>query len=88
MFSLILAFAGYERAIIRDRVISGLENARKKVRIGGRPTNLTNEIRTRILELKSKGVGIRKIAVECSVGIQAVYKVIRAGNSVPGVPGV
>ena len=48
MFACIGAFSEFERSIIRERVISGLENARKKGRISGRPTNLTNEIRSEI----------------------------------------
>ena len=88
MFSLLGAFSQFEREMIRERVVSGLENARRKGRIGGRPTNLTNEIRTKILELKAAGATIRKIKDECSVGTATIYKVIRAGNSVLGVPGV
>ena len=88
MFAMIGAFAEFERSIIRERVISGLDNARKKGRIGGRPTNLTDGIRSKILELKSAGATIRKIRDECSVGTTTIYKVLRAGNSVLGVPGV
>ena len=88
MFSLLGVFSQFEREMIRERVISGLENARNKGRIGGRPTNLTNEIRTRILELKAAGATIRKIKDECAVGTATIYKVLRAGNSVLGVPGV
>ena len=88
LFSLLGAFSQFEREMIRERVVSGLENARRKGRIGGRPTNLTNEIRTKILELKAAGATIRKIKDECSVGTATIYKVIRAGNSVLGVPGV
>jgi len=47
LFSVIGAFAEFEKSIIRERVISGLDNARKKGRIGGRPTNLTDEIRSK-----------------------------------------
>ena len=88
MFAMIGAFAEFERSIIRDRVISGLENARKKGRIGGRPTNLTDEIRSKIIELKAAGASIRKIKEECSVGTATLYKVIRTGNSVLGVSGI
>ena len=63
------------------------ENAKAKGVVLGRKTNLTNEIRSRILELKAEGATIRKIASECAVGTQTVYKVLRAGNSVLGVPG-
>ena len=78
MFSLIGAFAEFEKSTIRDRVISGLANARKKGRIGGRPTNLTDEIQAKILEMKSAGASIRKIKEECSVGTATIYKVLRA----------
>ena len=59
MFSLIGAFAEFEKSIIRERVISGLDNARKKGRIGGRPTNLTDEVRLKIVKMKGSGVPIR-----------------------------
>ena len=81
MFAMIGAFAEFERSIIRERVISGLDNARKKGRIGGRPTNLTDGIRSKILELKSAGATIRKIRDECSVGTATIYKVLRVTSS-------
>ena len=81
MFAMIGAFSEFEREMIRERVVSGLDNARKKGRIGGRPTNLTDEIRSKILELKSAGVTIRKIRNECSVGTATIYKVLRTSVS-------
>ena len=81
MFSLLGAFSEFEREMIRERVVSGLDNARKKGRIGGRPTNLTEEIRSKILELKVAGISIRKIKDECSVGTATIYKVLREGNT-------
>ena len=77
-FNIMNAVSQYEKDLITERVVSGLKNARKNGRIGGRPTNLTKENRGKILELKENGVGIRKIASECSVGIQTVYKVLNA----------
>ena len=77
-FNIMNAVSQYEKDLITERVVSGLKNARKNGRIGGRPTNLTKDNRGKILELKENGVGIRKIASECSVGIQTVYKVLNA----------
>ena len=82
MFSLIGAFAEFEKSIIRERVISGLDNARKKGRIGGRPTNLTDEVRLKIVKMKGAGVPIRKIKNECSVGTATIYKVLNEGSPV------
>mgnify|MGYP003996636513 CR=1 FL=1 len=78
MFSMIGAFAEFEREIIRERIMSGLEVARKKGRILGRKTNLTPSTERKIIDMKSSGATIRKIATECSVGTQTIYKVLRA----------
>ena len=88
MFSLLGAFSQFEREMIRERVVSGLKNAKAKGVVLGRKTNLKNEVRSKTVELKAEGASIRKIASECAVGTQTVYKVIRAENSVLGVPGV
>ena len=85
MFSLLGAFSQFEREMIRERVVSGLDNARKKGRIGGRPSNLTDEIGSKILEMKVAGISIRKIKDECSVGTATIYKVLREGNRVSEV---
>ena len=63
-----------------ESIKSGLENARKKGRIGGRPTKLTPSVEEKILELKANGVSIKKIKEECGVGTASVYKVIKVRN--------
>ncbi len=85
MFSLLGAFAEFEKSIIRERVISGLENWKrnnpdKKL---GRPSNLTPEVETKILEMRSRNLGIGKIAKACGVGPQTIHKVINTDKSVP-----
>ena len=82
MFSLIGAFAEFEKSIIRERVISGLDNARKKGRVGGRPSNLTDEVRSKIVEMKGAGVPIRKIKDQCAAGTATIYKVLNEGNPI------
>ena len=78
MFSMISAFAEFEKSIIVERIMSGLENAKAKGKILGRKTNLTPYTQRKILDMKSSGAPIRKIASECSVGTQTIYKVLRA----------
>lgn len=78
MFSMIGAFAEFERSIIRERVISGLENAKAKGKVLGRKTNLNASTERQIVSMRESGATIRKIAAECSVGTQTVYKVLRA----------
>ena len=78
MFSVISAFAEFERSIIRERVVSGLENAKAKGVVLGRKSNLTPDTEEKIISMKSGGASIRKITSECSVGTQTIYKVLRA----------
>ena len=76
-FNIINSVAQYEFELIRERVISGLENARRKGRILGRPSNLTPKVEKKILEMRSKNIGINKISKACGVGAQTIYKVLR-----------
>ena len=76
-FNIINSVAQYEVELIRERVISGLENARRKGRILGRPSNLTPNVEKKILEMRSKNIGINKISKACGVGAQTIYKVLR-----------
>jgi len=56
IFSMIGAFAEFERSIIRERVMSGLENAKAKGVVLGRKSNLTNENREKIHTLKGSAL--------------------------------
>ncbi len=82
MFSLIGAFAEFEKSIIKERVISGLENWKRKNpdKKLGRPSNLTPEMESKILEMRSRNVGINKISRACGVGAQTIYKVLQNDN--------
>ena len=62
--------------LIGERVVSGLQNARKKGRIGGRPTNLTSELEEKIIELRERKLGLNKISAECKVSVPTIRKVL------------
>lgn len=83
-FNIINSVAQYERDLIRERVVSGLENWKRKNpnKTLGRPSNLTPEIKDKILEMRSRKVGINKISKACGVGAGTIYKVLRADNPV------
>ena len=66
----------YEKDLIGERVVSGLQNARKKGRIGGRPTNLTPELEEKIVQLREKKLGLNKISAECKVSVPTIRKVL------------
>ncbi|MBS1069864.1 recombinase family protein [Gluconobacter cerinus] len=63
LFLLLLAgFAEFERNIIRERVLSGLETAKAKgIRLGRKPT-LTEDDIVQARRLKAKGLSAREVA--------------------------
>ena len=60
----------------KNLVIEGQNRAKEQGKHIGRPTNMTQEIFSLVLELRKQGVGIRKLAKEMNIGIDTVYKII------------
>jgi len=81
-FNIINAVHQYQRDQIRENVVSGLENWKRKNpdKKLGRPSNLTPEMESKILEMRSRNVGINKISKACGVGAQTIYKVLQNDN--------
>jgi DNA invertase Pin-like site-specific DNA recombinase len=65
IFGIFASIAEFERELIRDRVRSGLRNARAKGRILGRPRKSVDP--TKIEALRSRGLSSRGGAEELSV---------------------
>jgi DNA invertase Pin-like site-specific DNA recombinase len=74
MFGMLGVFAEFEREIIRERVKAGLAKARAKGKTIGRPLACEDTV-ARIRELRSKGIGIRKVARELGCGVSLVQRV-------------
>lgn len=55
MMQMVGVFAEFERAMLRERVTAGLEAAKKKGRVGGRPTKLSKLQRGEILTMVNVG---------------------------------
>jgi DNA invertase Pin-like site-specific DNA recombinase len=71
LFTMISAFAEFERAIISERVKSGLVKARAKGKKLGRPeVHFDN---SKILELRHKGLSVREIGSKLSMPKSTVY---------------
>ena len=71
-FTIASAFATYERDLIRERVISGLQNAKKKGNVLGRKTNLNGLTKSKILEMRSNKIGLKKIAAETKIAVKTI----------------
>lgn len=74
MFHIAGAFAELEREIIRERVIAGLNAARKRgVRLGRKPL-LVNH--ARVLELTAAGLSTRKVGAELGISDFTVRSIL------------
>jgi DNA invertase Pin-like site-specific DNA recombinase len=71
MYTIISAFSAMEREIIKERVISGLDNARQKGVVLGAPRKQFDTARA--IELKNLGWGCRKIGKLMGVSHMTIF---------------
>ena len=76
MFGMLAVFAEFERSIIQERTQAGLQAARKRGRVGGRPT-VDDDTKRRVRKLYSAGESANDIAKEYGIGRSTVYKIIK-----------
>jgi site-specific DNA recombinase len=74
MTGLMACFAQFELEVIRERVRSGLENARRNGRVGGRRRRIDYD---KVLRLRKKGMSLSEIGVEVGATKSAVSKTLR-----------
>ena len=76
LFQTMGVFAEFERAIIRERVRSGLERAKAQGKVLGRRRNDDPKRLASVRRLRKKGVGIGKIARTLGIGASYVQRVV------------
>lgn len=76
MFGMLAVFAEFERDIIQQRTKAGLESARKRGRVGGRPA-IDDKTKKRVRALFEAGESANDIAKEYGIGRATVYKIIK-----------
>lgn len=80
MFQMCGVFAEFERAMIRERVMAGLERARTQGKTLGRPRT-PKVVEKKIRDERRKGKGIKKIARELGIGVSTVQRVVHESMS-------
>jgi DNA invertase Pin-like site-specific DNA recombinase len=79
-------FAKMERMRISDRTKAGLERARLKGRIGGRPAPVFDRDRARAMRAQTPPMSWREMARELKVAQSSIRKILaRDAEAVPGV---
>lgn len=78
VMGILALIAEFETEIRRERQMEGIARAKAEGRTGGRPSLVTDEIRTTILKKHKKGASIRAIAAEVKLSKATVHKVVVA----------
>ena len=76
MFQMCGVFAEFERNIIRERVKSGLDRAKKSGQKLGRPTNVSENTKATVIELRNTGMSLNKISKTLSIGSGTLYRLL------------
>jgi DNA invertase Pin-like site-specific DNA recombinase len=78
MFQMLGVFAEFERAMIRERVMTGFARARAEGKqLGRRTVEQSHGAKVKAaLKLRSRGVGIRRIAREVGLGVGTVIRLV------------
>jgi len=78
MIYILAALAEFERELIRERVIDGLEKAKRSGKKLGRPRKKVDLQKVR--ELREQGMSIRQIGNELGVSHSTVLRILRGGT--------
>jgi len=76
-FSIFGALGEYERSLIIERIHVGIARAKAEGVRFGRPRVYGDEVRAQVIQLRTKGMRMRDIARELSVGFGTVWRVCR-----------
>jgi len=80
MFGMLAVFAEFERGMIQERTIAGLNAARKRGRVGGRPIT-SEDTKRRVQALYASGESATDIAKDQGIGRSTVYKILNEGKA-------
>lgn len=82
IFSVFAALAQFERGLIRERTHAGLTAARKKGRIGGRPSTTKSDRKVQLaLEMTVKGMKIKDICLALGISRSTYYRYLKLNDS-------
>lgn len=76
LFTMISAFAEFERSIIRERVIAGMEKAKARGARIGRP-KIPPFTKQKVLMLKERGLTYKEIIKQVKISKSAYYEIIK-----------
>jgi DNA invertase Pin-like site-specific DNA recombinase len=77
IFHVFSSLAEYEREMIRERIMSGLNRAREQGKKLGRKTKVNESLITAVKLLRGKEMSIKNISKELKIGVGTVYSALK-----------
>jgi DNA invertase Pin-like site-specific DNA recombinase len=77
LFHVLGAIAEFERDLIRERVVAGMEAARRRGRLPGRPRRVTDDVAREARALRAAGLPLRAIARGLGVSLGSAARAAR-----------
>lgn len=77
MLQVLGAFAQFERKLIKERQLEGINNAKLQGRYLGRPKKISDEDKKLIIEMHKNGCTPSFIAEKFDVSVYSIYKLIK-----------
>ena len=78
IFGIFSALGEYERELITERVKAGLARTKAEGKKLGRPSNINEDQKAAVIDLRAKGYGINKIAKTLKIGVGKTSKILKA----------
>jgi DNA invertase Pin-like site-specific DNA recombinase len=76
-FSLMASLGEYEKNLMKERIITGINRAKSQGKKLGRPSNMNEGMKNAIKILREKGMGIVAISRKLNCGVGTIYSVIK-----------
>lgn len=76
VMGILALIAEFETEIRRERQMEGIAKAKAEGRTGGRPKLVTDEVRTKVLQLRKEGQSIRAIAAQVALSKATIQKLV------------
>ena len=76
-FNIVNAISQYERQLTIERIMSGLDNAKRQGKRLGRKSKIDVCLKKKVIKLKNKNCGINEIGRKCNIGKGTIYKILK-----------
>lgn len=80
VMGILALIAEFETDIRRERQMEGIARAKAEGRRGGRPPQVTEDVRKQVMQLREEGVSIRNVAEAIGFSKATVQKIIEGQN--------